>query len=134
MRREQVGGRDDQPRRAEPALHRARLDERLLHPVQPIAVREPLDRRHLVPVGLRGEHEARADERPVEQHRARAALALLARVLRAREAEPSRSAKSSDSPSQQSASCSAPLTRSVILMRAPGSSARSASTRSAWRR
>ena len=41
----------------------------------------------LVAVGLRREHEARADERAVEQHRARAALALLARVLRAREAE-----------------------------------------------
>ena len=52
-----------------------------------LAVGEPLDRRHLVAVGLRREHEARADERAVEQHRARAALALLARVLRARVAE-----------------------------------------------
>ena len=85
--REQVGRRDDEARRAEAALHGARLDERLLHAVQPVAVGEALDRRHLVPVGLRGEHEARADERAVEQHRARAALALLARVLRAGEAE-----------------------------------------------
>ena len=85
--REQIGGRDDQARRAEPALHRARLDERLLHRVEVVAVGEPLDRRHVVAVGLRREHEARADERPVEQHRARPALALLARVLRAGVAE-----------------------------------------------
>ena len=32
---EQVGGRHDEPRRAEAALHRAGLDERLLHAVQP---------------------------------------------------------------------------------------------------
>src|SRR5437868_1134466 len=35
-----------------------------------------------------GEHEAGADELAVEQHPARAALALLARVLRARQPEP----------------------------------------------
>ena len=84
---EQIDGRDDEPRRAEAALHCAGVDERLLHGVQPLAVGKPLDGRHVVAVGLRGEHEARADERAVEQHRARAALALLARVLRAREPE-----------------------------------------------
>ena len=42
----------------------------------------------IVAVRLDGEHETRADERPVEQHRAGAALTLLAGVLRAREAEP----------------------------------------------
>ena len=51
------------------------------------SVGEPLDRDDLVPVGLRGEHEARADERAVEEHGARAALALLAGVLRAGQAE-----------------------------------------------
>ena len=76
------------PGRAEAALHRAGLDERLLHRCSSLAVGEPLDRDDLVAVGLRREHEARADERPVEQHRARAALALLARVLRARQPEP----------------------------------------------
>src|SRR5581483_443623 len=70
---EQRRGRDHQPRRAEPALHGACLDERLLDRVQ-LAVRaEALDRHDLVAVRLRGEHEARADELPVEQHRARAA-------------------------------------------------------------
>ena len=49
---------------------------------------EPLDRHDLVPVRLRGEHEARADERAVQQHGARAALALLARVLRPGQPEP----------------------------------------------
>ena len=49
---------------------------------------EALDRDDLVAVGLRGQHEARADERAVEEHRARAAFALLARVLRAGQAEP----------------------------------------------
>ena len=49
--------------------------------------REPLDRGDVVAVGLRREHEARADEHAVEQHRARPALALLAGVLRPREAE-----------------------------------------------
>ena len=84
---QEVGGRDDEPRRAEAALHGARVDERLLHRVQVAVLGETLDRRHVVPVRLRREHEAGADERAVEQHRARAALALLARVLRAREAE-----------------------------------------------
>ena len=51
------------PGRAEPALHRSRLDERLLHAVQPFVRRQPLHRRHLVAVGLRPEHEAGADER-----------------------------------------------------------------------
>src|SRR6185312_9149202 len=46
-----------------------------------------LDGRDVVAVGLRREHEARADERAVEQHRARAALTLFARVLGAGEAE-----------------------------------------------
>ena len=41
----------------------------------------------LVAVRLRGENEARAHELAVEQHRARAALALLARVLRAGQLE-----------------------------------------------
>src|SRR6478672_11992267 len=41
----------------------------------------------VVAVRLRREDEARADEHTVEQHRARAALALLARVLGARVAE-----------------------------------------------
>ncbi len=49
---------------------------------------QPLDRHHLVAVGLRGEDEARADEPAVEQHRAGSALALLAGVLRPGQPEP----------------------------------------------
>src|SRR5439155_7943737 len=79
---------DDEPRRAEAALHRSCLDERGLHGMELAVLREPLDRHDLVPVRLRREDEARADERAVEQHRARAALALPARVLRPRQAEP----------------------------------------------
>ena len=52
---EQVGGRNDQPRRAEPALHGTSLGERLLHRVQLPVPREPLDRDDVVAVGLRGE-------------------------------------------------------------------------------
>src|SRR2546430_4142994 len=48
---------------------------------------EALGRPDDVAVGLGAEDEARADELPVEQHRARAALALLARVLRPGQAE-----------------------------------------------
>ena len=66
---------------------------------------EALDRDDLVPVGLRGEHEAGADELAVEEHRARAALALLAGVLRAGQLEPCRAASSRRlSPAQTSAS------------------------------
>src|SRR5215211_2152179 len=85
--REQIRGRDDQPGRAEAALHRARLSERLLHRMQLPFVGEALDRDDVVAVGLRRQHEARTDELAVEEHGARPAFALLASVLRAREAE-----------------------------------------------
>ena len=77
----------DQPRRAEAALHGAGGDECLLHAMQRPVGGDALDGHDLVPVGLRGEDEARADEHAVEQHRARPALPLLAGVLRARQAE-----------------------------------------------
>ena len=79
---------DDQARRAESALHRAGLDERLLHRVQLAAGRQALDGDDLAALGLPGEHQAGADELAVEVDRARAALALLAGVLGARQAEP----------------------------------------------
>src|SRR6266508_1782586 len=50
--------------------------------------RQALDREHLAAVGLRCEDKAGAHERPVEHDGAGAALALLARVLRAGQAEP----------------------------------------------
>src|SRR4051812_10583327 len=79
---------DDQPRCAEAALHAAGLDERALHLVQLAVGRcDALDRDDLAALGLRGEDEARAHELAVEVDRARAALALLARVLRAGQVE-----------------------------------------------
>ena len=84
---EQVDGGDDQAGRAEPALHGAGGEKRLLDAVQRTVLGDALDGDDVVPVGLRREDEARADERAVEQHRARSALALLARVLRAGQLE-----------------------------------------------
>src|SRR4051794_22180990 len=86
--RQQVVRRDDQPRRAEAALHAAGLDERALDLVQlAVGGRDALDGDDLAALGLGGEDQARADELAVEVDRARAALALLAGVLRAGQAE-----------------------------------------------
>ena len=111
---QQVGGRDDEPGRAEAALHGARVDERLLHRVQ-LARRRPAPRPSS-PRGRRPAPRARGTRRR-------------ASPSRSTEHEPhspcshaffdpgkpsfSRSAKSSDSPSQQSACCSSPLMRQV---------------------
>ena len=44
--------RDDEPRRAEPALQRGVLEELLLHRVQVIALGDALDRRDVAAFGL----------------------------------------------------------------------------------
>src|SRR5437879_6241377 len=51
--------------------------------MQHVAHGETLDGRHLTTLRLAAEHQAGADQLPVQVNRARAALALLARVLRA---------------------------------------------------
>src|SRR5262249_47202877 len=79
---------DDQAGSAEPALHRTRLDERLLHRVELLAVGQPLDRDDRAALGLAARDQARADEDTVEVDRARPALALLAGVLGAGQPEP----------------------------------------------
>src|SRR5439155_22496031 len=79
---EQIRDSNDETGRAEAALHGARLDERFLHGMEGAVLAEPLDGDEVVTLGLRGEDEARTDERPVHQDRARPALALLARILR----------------------------------------------------
>src|SRR4051794_39109568 len=79
---QQVLRGDDLPGDAEAALDRTRVQERLLQIGQPVR-REAFDRRDLVPLRLRAEHEARIDGTAVEQHGARAALALGAAALRA---------------------------------------------------
>src|SRR6266550_1611479 len=86
--REQVGGRDDEAGRAEAALNRARLGEGRLNRMQLAVLGQPLDRHELVTVRLGREDKAGADKPALEEHGAGAALALLARVLRAGEAEP----------------------------------------------
>ena len=86
--RQQRDGRDDEAGRAEAALHGARGHERPLHGVQPAVGGQPLDGHDLAPVGLRAVHEAGAHELAVQQHRAGAALALLAGALGARQVEP----------------------------------------------
>src|SRR5881392_4389365 len=73
----------DQPRRAEAALHRSRFDERLLDARRV----HSLHTHHLTAVGLTAQDKACADEAAVEVDRARAALTLLARILRSVEAE-----------------------------------------------
>ena len=78
---------DDQPWRAEPALHRAGVEERLLHGVKVITLRQPLDGDDRRAVRLPRSHEARAHQDIVHQDRARSALALLAGVLRAPQLE-----------------------------------------------
>src|SRR5579875_181990 len=84
---QQVVGLHDQPRRAEAALHRAGVDERLLHRVQAVAGK-PLDGHDVAAFGLAGRDQAGAHGHVVEQDGARSALALLARVLRARQRQP----------------------------------------------
>ena len=78
------------PGRAEAALHGAGLDERLLHrAAASSAGREALDGHHLAALAPGRPATRQLHTRHVvEVHRARAALALLAGVLRAGQAEP----------------------------------------------
>ena len=85
---EQGVGGHDQPGRAEPALHGAGVDERPLHVGRRARLGEALDGDDRLVDGAGREHEARADQLAVDEHAARAALALLARALGAEQAEP----------------------------------------------
>ena len=81
---------DDEAGRAEATLDRAGLDERLLHRVAARSAvgRGPPTVTHVAALGLAGGDQAGAHRRAVEVDRAGAALALLAGVLRAGQAEP----------------------------------------------
>src|SRR5581483_7093055 len=79
--------RADLARRAVAALNRVVLDERLLQRMQLSVPREPLDRRDLGVLAGDRENEAAVHPATVEQHGARAALAVIAALLRPREAE-----------------------------------------------
>ena len=86
--REQGHGGQDLARRAAPALKGVVADERLLHRMQAAVVAgQPFDRRDRAAVALRRERQARHDALAVEQHRARAAGALIAALLRAGQPE-----------------------------------------------
>ncbi len=80
-------GVHDQPRRAEPALHRAVLDERLLQRVQLVAVGQPFDGLDLGVLCFKGRVNARVDRLPVDDHGAGPALGFLAADLGARQPE-----------------------------------------------
>src|SRR5205085_9338826 len=116
------------------ALDGAGLGEGLLHAVQLAVPRQPLHRDHVVAVRLRREDEARADEHAVEEHRARAALALLARVLRPQQAEAlaEREEQALALPRLDLARLA--VDRQPELHARQRSRARFASTRRAWRR
>src|SRR6266581_3054515 len=78
---------DDHPGRAEAALERVMLVERLLQGMEGAVLGEPLDCRHLVAVGLDGEHGARLDGLAVEQHNAGTAVRRVASDVGAGEAQ-----------------------------------------------
>ena len=84
---EQADGGHHHPGRAVAALEPVLLVERLLHRVQLPVLGEPLDRRHLAPVRLDGEHRARLDRLAVEQDRAGAARRRVAADVRPGQAE-----------------------------------------------
>ena len=85
---EQGVGGHHQARRAEPALHGAGVDEGPLHVGRRARLGEALDRDDRQVDGAGRQHEARADQLAVDEHAARAALALLARALGAEQPEP----------------------------------------------
>src|SRR5690606_36827698 len=68
----------DHTGRTEAALQRMAFVERLSYGVQLAVLFEPLDRAHLVTVGLYGEHRAGLDASTVEMHCARAAVGGIA--------------------------------------------------------
>src|SRR4030095_13975316 len=84
---QQVVGGDDQPWGAEAALDGPGLDEGLLDRVEVVAGGEALDGDDLGPLGLAGQDQAGADQHPIQVDRAGPALALLAGVLGAWQAE-----------------------------------------------
>src|SRR5262249_19675703 len=84
---QQGGAREHHPWRAEAALEAVLLVEALLNRVQLGTVREALDRLHLAAVDLDGEVRARLGRSPVDEHRARAAVARVAADMGAGEAE-----------------------------------------------
>ena len=112
--REEVGRGDQDARRAEAALQRVMTAERLLQRPP----RQALDRAHVAAVGLHGEHQARAHGDAVELDGARAADAVLAADVRARQAElVSQEVAQQRGAARSRRARSTPLTRSLISRR-----------------
>ena len=78
-------GRDEQARRAVAALRRPEVGEGLLQRVQAPVITEALDGHDVAGVAFEREEQAGQRRRPIHQHRAGAAFAELAAVLRARQ-------------------------------------------------
>src|SRR5262249_47242582 len=85
--RDQPGGRADLTGRAIATLERVVVDERLLQGMQGAVPRQTFDRGHAGAILHDGEREARHNTPAVEQHRAGAALAVVATLLRAGQIE-----------------------------------------------
>src|ERR1017187_8869086 len=71
-------GADHHAGGAEAALHRAVVEERLLHGIELAVDGDAFDGQDVAPFGLRGKHQAGVDGLAVHQNRARPAFALLA--------------------------------------------------------
>src|SRR6266540_903999 len=80
-------GREQHPRRANPALRGALLDERLLKRRQPSAISQSLDCGDLAAFNLAHRHQATIDHFAVDQHGAGPALALATAFFRTRRAQ-----------------------------------------------
>src|ERR1043166_3471569 len=85
---EEADGGEHHAGRADAALRAAALDQRLLHGVEALAVGDTFDRRDPRALDLRDGDEATIDQLAVEDDGARAAFALAAALLRARELQP----------------------------------------------
>ena len=91
---EHANCRADLTRRAIAALEAVVVDERGLHRMQIVTVRQALDRRDRVAVVHHGERQAGVDPAAVDQHGAGAALSVVAALFRAGSARCSRKASS----------------------------------------
>lgn len=80
-------GRADLSRRAIAALEAVMLDERRLHRVQFLRRTKPFDRRHRIALVHDGKAKAGIDADAVHQHRAGAALTMIAAFLGAHQAD-----------------------------------------------
>src|SRR5947209_12367170 len=80
-----MDGCENHARRADAALRAARFDHRLLYGVQSLATGDALHGLNLRALNLREGDETTVDENSIDCDRARAALALAAALLRARQ-------------------------------------------------